>query len=72
MALINLISGALVTTGASLMLIGVIGLVLTRSEEGEASADAEGEATSSEPPAAAHLPLKGKAFGETNTRGGRP
>ena len=33
MALINLISGALVTTGASLMLIGVIGLVLTRSEE---------------------------------------
>ena len=41
MALINLISGALVTTGASLMLIGVIGLVLTRSEEREASADAE-------------------------------
>jgi len=29
----NLISGAMVTTGALLMLVGVIGLVLTRSEE---------------------------------------
>lgn len=33
MALIDLIAGAMVTTGASLMLIGVIGLWLTRSEE---------------------------------------
>jgi len=34
-ALINLIAGAMVTTGASLMLIGVIGLWLTRREERE-------------------------------------
>lgn len=33
MALINLISGAMVTMGAALMLIGVIGMVLTRGEE---------------------------------------
>ena len=33
MALINLIAGAMVTTGASLLLIGVIGLWLTRREE---------------------------------------
>ncbi len=39
MALIDLIAGAMVTTGASLMLIGVIGLVLTRSEEREVSGD---------------------------------
>lgn len=39
MALINLISGAMVTTGASLMLIGVIGLVLTRSEERKQKGD---------------------------------
>jgi len=31
--LVDLLAGAMVTTGASLMLIGVIGLVLTRSEE---------------------------------------
>ena len=35
MALINLIAGAMVTTGASLMLIGVIGLWLTRRKERE-------------------------------------
>lgn len=35
MALIDLIAGAMVTTGASLMLIGVIGLWLTRREEKE-------------------------------------
>ena len=35
MALIELIAGAMVTTGASLMLIGVIGLWLTRREERE-------------------------------------
>ena len=34
-ALINLIAGAMVTTGASLILIGVIGLWLTRREERE-------------------------------------
>ena len=33
MALINLIAGAMVTMGASLILIGVIGLWLTRREE---------------------------------------
>ena len=33
MALIDLIAGAMVTTGASLLLIGVIGLWLTRTEE---------------------------------------
>lgn len=35
----NLISGAMVTTGASLLLIGVIGLVLTRGEEKEQEED---------------------------------
>jgi len=38
-ALINLIAGAMVTTGASLMLIGVIGLWLTRREEREEEDD---------------------------------
>ena len=33
MLLVDLLAGAMVTTGASLMLVGVIGLVLTRSEE---------------------------------------
>ena len=33
MLLVDLIAGAMVTTGASLLLVGVIGLVLTRSEE---------------------------------------
>jgi predicted phage tail protein len=33
MLLVDMIAGAMVTTGASLMLIGVIGLVLTRAEE---------------------------------------
>jgi len=31
--LVDLLAGAMVTMGASLMLIGVIALVLTRSEE---------------------------------------
>ena len=35
MLLVDLISGALVTTGASMLLVGVIGLVLTRTEERE-------------------------------------
>ena len=33
MLLVDLLAGAMVTTGASLMLVGVIGLVLTRAEE---------------------------------------
>jgi hypothetical protein len=33
--LVELLSGALVTTGASMLLIAVIGLVLTRTEERE-------------------------------------
>ena len=33
MLLVDLVAGALVTTGAALMLVGGIGLVLTRSEE---------------------------------------
>ena len=35
MLLVELLSGALVTTGASMLLIAVIGLVLTRTEERE-------------------------------------
>lgn len=35
MLLVDLISGALVTTGASMLLVGGIGLILTRSEEKE-------------------------------------
>ncbi len=35
MLLVDLIAGAMVTTGAALLLVGVIGLVLTRSEEKE-------------------------------------
>lgn len=35
MLLVDLIAGALVTTGASMLLIAVIGLVLTRTEERE-------------------------------------
>jgi multisubunit Na+/H+ antiporter MnhG subunit len=33
MMLVELIAGALVTMGAALLLIGIIGLVLTRTEE---------------------------------------
>ena len=33
MLLVDLIAGAMVTTGASLLLVGGIGLALTRSEE---------------------------------------
>lgn len=33
MQLVELIAGALVTMGAALLLIGIIGLVLTRTEE---------------------------------------
>ena len=33
MMLVDLIAGAMVTTGASLLLVGGIGLALTRSEE---------------------------------------
>jgi hypothetical protein len=33
--LVDLVAGALVTTGAALLLVGGIGLVLTRSEERE-------------------------------------
>ncbi len=33
MTLVELVSGALVTMGAALLLIGVIGLVLTRTDE---------------------------------------
>jgi multisubunit Na+/H+ antiporter MnhG subunit len=33
MMLVDLIAGALVTMGAALLLIGIIGLVLTRTEE---------------------------------------
>lgn len=39
MLLVDLLAGAMVTTGASLMLIGVIGLVLTRAEEREEEDD---------------------------------
>ena len=35
MTLVELVSGALVTIGAALLLIGIIGLVLTRTEERE-------------------------------------
>ena len=35
MLLVDLVAGALVTTGAALLLVGGIGLVLTRSEERE-------------------------------------
>lgn len=35
MQLVDLIAGAMVTTGAALLLVGGIGLVLTRSEEKE-------------------------------------
>ena len=35
MMLVDLIAGALVTMGAALLLVGIIGLVLTRAEEKE-------------------------------------
>ena len=35
MLLVDLVAGALVTTGAALLLVGGIGLALTRSEEKE-------------------------------------
>lgn len=35
MLLVDLVAGAMVTTGAALLLVGGIGLVLTRSEEKE-------------------------------------
>ena len=35
MLLVELVSGALVTMGAALLLVGIIGLVLTRTEEKE-------------------------------------
>ncbi len=35
MLLVELLSGALVTTGASILLVGIIGLILTRTEEKE-------------------------------------
>lgn len=35
MLLVDLIAGALVAMGAALLLIGIIGLVLTRTEERE-------------------------------------
>ena len=43
MALINLLSGAMITTGFTLLLVGVIGLILTRSEEREEERDHECE-----------------------------
>lgn len=33
MLLVDLVAGAMVTTGASLLLVGIIGLVLTQNEE---------------------------------------
>jgi multisubunit Na+/H+ antiporter MnhG subunit len=39
MQLVNLIAGAMVVMGAALMLIGGIGLVLTRSEERESETE---------------------------------
>lgn len=41
MLLVDLLAGAMVTTGASLMLIGVIGLVLTRTEERKQKEDGD-------------------------------
>ena len=35
MLLVELLSGALVTTGASMLLMSIIGLMLTRTEEKE-------------------------------------
>lgn len=35
MLLVDLIAGAMVTMGAALLLVGIIGLVLTRTEERE-------------------------------------
>ena len=40
MLLVDLVAGAMVTTGASMLLVGVIGLVLTRSEERAEKEDA--------------------------------
>lgn len=39
MLLVDLIAGAMVVTGAALMLIAVIGLALTRSEERESETE---------------------------------
>ena len=42
MQLVDLVAGAMVTTGAALMLISGIGLVLTRSEERESEERRDG------------------------------
>lgn len=42
MLLVDLISGAMVTTGAALLLVGVIGLALTRGEERESEERRDG------------------------------
>ena len=38
--LVDLVAGAMVTTGASMLLVGVIGLALTRNEERAEKEDA--------------------------------
>lgn len=45
MLLVDLIAGAMVTTGASLILVGTIGLVLTRHEEREERHERENQQT---------------------------
>ena len=45
MLLVDLVAGALVTTGAALLLVGGIGLVLTRSEEKEEKHEREDQST---------------------------
>ena len=69
MALINLISGAMVTMGAALMLIGVIGLVLTRGEERK-NAHGAGAPTPLQSPAVTASP-QGEALGRTIEKGDR-
>jgi hypothetical protein len=45
MPLVNLLAGAMVTTGAALVLVGIIGLALTRSEEKEERHEREDQST---------------------------
>jgi len=78
-ALIELIAGAMVTTGASLILIGVIGLWLTRRKERERATQpkqaAERGTTSSDPtlrvgpPSPASALAPGEGLGRTTMRG---
>ena len=45
MLLVDLVAGAMVTTGASLLLVGIIGMVLTRAEEKEEKHEREDQST---------------------------